>query len=223
MAELPADVISLVERASAPGGTASSGKFYAKDVTGVTQLFYQTGAGAEIQITPLTPAASSISFAQCSDIFNVSSGVSIPASSFGNLFPSGRSTFNALASSTYKWRAQVSVTIASAGSANSPAFQFAGTATFASCNFSWWTQDQANSAVGSGTTSTISATLLTGSIQSSWHCWLEGIFVTSAAGTIIPQLRATSSPNGPGVVAADTYLHVVRLGDSSFLSQGGWS
>lgn len=44
-------VISLDEQSAAPGNEADHGKVYAKEVSGVTELFYLDSAGNEIQLT----------------------------------------------------------------------------------------------------------------------------------------------------------------------------
>lgn len=52
MSEFPVDVVAALTRLTAPGATAGRGKFYASDVAGITQGFFQAGDGTLTQISP---------------------------------------------------------------------------------------------------------------------------------------------------------------------------
>ena len=49
---------ALVEQSGDPGATANQGKFYTKDDSGVTQLFYRDSGGTVYQLTPTGQASS---------------------------------------------------------------------------------------------------------------------------------------------------------------------
>jgi hypothetical protein len=77
--------VRLDEQASGPGGSANTGAVYTKDVSGVTELFYQDSAGTEEQISK---AASGDATAT---VINKTAGENIAAGAPVNLYNNGGS------------------------------------------------------------------------------------------------------------------------------------
>lgn len=221
MSEFPIDVIRQAERA-APSAVVGSGKFYTKDMSGVTQQFYRASDGTEYQMTPVVPGAGSVTYAQLSDLITLRPVNTLPNDANTNaIFTAGRSTATLLGSSTYRMHGQVSVTRVTGGS-STPSVVLAGTATYTSLSWhTWGYSDTVFRGVNWVQTNTAQF-VNTGSANQNWVCEFEGILITNAGGTFIPSLACSPAPGSTLAVQPITYCELVLLGNSSYGSQGGW-
>lgn len=219
MAEFPASVIKLVERVSDPGAGVDKGKTYTKDVSGVTQLFYQASDGTVSQATPVLPSAGSIAFSQRTTLLTSGSGTTVPAATLTNVFPSARDEATLAASSTYAFIAHYILT--NSPTASNFSVQFGGTATFATFEyaFSNWS---ASGERQYGIANTAGAVPMYAANRATpYVLQLDGTIVTTAAGTLIPQITMTVG-GATATLQPGSFFEIVYLGPSTFVSQGGW-
>lgn len=238
MAELPTDVLTFNERVSDPGATASAGKYYTKDVAGVTRWFYQDSAGVVSQLAAgLVPATNSVDYRHLTSLLvKGSANVLAATTSMQSVFDAANDTISLPANTTYKLRALY-------------AFQNAPNTSLLRLGFSGGTigvgppgDALLNATAVTGYTNTVNtanaasrATLFFDSTANTWIVWdnvsvsfkwaqITGKLRTVSAGTFVPQIQMTNTLSTPTVLKM-SYLELIPVGGSTFESvgQGGWA
>jgi hypothetical protein len=237
MSEFPVDVLTFNERGGDPGATASSGKYYTKDVGGITRWFYQDSAGVVSQLAAgLVPSTNSVDYRHQTSLLVKGTATNILAStSFQSVFAPGNDTITLPANTTYKVRGLY-------------AYQNAAAMGLISLGFSGGTIG-----VGAPGDALINMTVIAGqqnatapagsserpimflnSLANEWivlsagttFSWLHltGKIRTVSGGTFVPQIKTSVATAAPNLMRM-SYLELIPVGGATFESvgQGGWA
>lgn len=238
MAELPVDVLTFNERGGDPGATASSGKYYTKDVGGITRWFYQDSAGVVSQLAAgLVPPTNSVDYRHQTSLLVKGTATNILAStSFQSVFAPGNDTITLPANTTYKVRGLYAYQNAAAMSLITLGFSGGtigvGAPGDALINMTV-TEGFQNASAPAG--SSERAIMFLQSATNEWLCmenvgttfkWmhLTGKIRTVSGGTFVPQIKTLGSTASP-ILMRMSYLELIPVGDATFESvgQGGWA
>jgi len=228
MTDFAVDVVTAAERTTPPT-VAGIVKVYTKDVGGVTQAHALMGNGLEVQLTPPTFTAQSISFAQRTRSITIGPKTTTPVNGvLEPIFPTGRNTIT-LALGVYMMRC-VLCWVYPGTQTSSTRFAFGGTHV-STCNYLMHgnknftnTGDLFFSGIGAAFVNTQAAALVSESGNAPKRIWhrLDGIVTVTTAGTFIPQWSITGVINNTYTLSASSFCEITPLG-AGFVSQGGWT
>ncbi len=238
MTDFPVDVLSFEERASDPGATAGSGKYYTKDVSGVTRWFYRASDGTVIQLANgFTPPANSVQYQHLTNLTVRGPKTLAISTSLQSVFDASNDTINLSANTTYKIKGLYSMSSAAntgkinigfsggtigVGSPGDAIIEMAAVTTI---------NPTINTTLGSGRP----ILFISGNAANEWEIFdniassfkivkFDGKIRTVSSGTFVPQIKLLNPTISP-IIMNWSYLELIPVGGSTFEStgQGGWS
>lgn len=229
MTEFAIDVATFAERVSDPGATANTGKFYSKDVSGVTHEFFQASDGTVFQLSPVVPGAGAVEYSSLTQSLVLVTSTALPNSAvMTNVFDAANDTFTLAANTKYLMRGILLIDRSVGVAAASTMMEFAGTAAPA-CVYTAWVYYggllpvSTTPAVAFVTTTASSALTAATTGGQKRVVEIDGIVTTTAAGTFIPKTGHDNAPGGTSTILVGSYLELIPLGADTFTQQGGWT
>jgi hypothetical protein len=234
MSEFPVDVVKLIQQGADPGATAGSGEFYTKSASGTTHAFYQDSAGTVHQLTPAVPESGAVGYSKLQNITVIGPATVVNNSTaLQPVFAAANDTVTLAASTKYLLRARYHFSAVD-GTGRGINIDFhGGTVTYPL--FTWGSiLTVAHSFTANGPNSPYFTNIF--ALTASAPPWLvtassspthriitiHGVLTTSASGTFIPRFSWTVAGSGAVTctLVGDSYLELIPLGTSSFLSKG---
>lgn len=145
------------------------------------------------------------------------------------VFGSSEDTLTVLASTTYRFKAEIVITRAAGTTSHTMGFLLAGTATFTAIDGVARVSNPTGNVLGAVNAIQITAateTVLTAANTSATEnvrISIEGVMRINGAGTIIPQFKFSAAPGGAPTIKRNSFFEAVAIGSNTVAAVGPWA